>query len=127
MIYKVITGRLFQHEAFENLVGDRLFPVVIPLTRPYPAVSYNVIVATPDKTKDLDIQDTVNFQIDIYSKKYDEAYSILEVVRDRLNHFNGQVNNVQASIRLDSFRDDEYNEELGVFRVIMDFSAKIKL
>ena len=68
MIYKVITGRLLQHEAFDNLVKDRLFPVIIPQTRSFPAVSYNTIVATPDLTKDTTLQDTLTFQVSIFSK-----------------------------------------------------------
>ena len=127
MIYKVITGRLLQHEAFDNLVKDRLFPVIIPQTRSFTAVSYNTIVATPDLTKDTTLQDTLTFQVSIFSTSYAEVYEVYEVIRDRLHRFEGVVNGVESRIILTSYRDQEIDTETGVYSTIMEFDAKMKL
>ena len=127
MIYKVITGRLLQHEAFDNLVKDRLFPVIIPQTRSFPAVSYNTIVATPDLTKDTTLQDTLTFQVSVFSTSYAEVYEVYEVIRDRLHRFEGIVNGVESRIILTSYRDQEIDTETGVYSTIMEFDAKMKL
>ena len=127
MIYKVITGRLLQHEAFDNLVKDRLFTVIIPQTRSFPAVSYNTIVATPDLTKDTTLQDTLTFQVSIFSTSYAEVYEVYEVIRDRLHRFEGVVNGVESRIILTSYRDQEIDTETGVYSTIMEFDAKMKL
>lgn len=127
MIYKVITGRLLQHEAFDNLVKDRLFPGTIPQTRTFPAVTYNIIVATPDKTKDTTLQDTLTFQISIFSKSYAEVYDVYQVIRDRLHRFEGVINDVESRITLANYRDQDIDTETGVYSTVMEFDAKIKL
>lgn len=127
MIYKVITGRLLQYEAFDNLVEDRLFPGTIPQTRTFPAVTYNIIVATPDKTKDATLQDTLTFQMSIFSKSYAEVYDVYQVIRDRLHRFEGVINDVESRITLANYRDQDIDTETGVYSTIMEFDAKIKL
>jgi hypothetical protein len=127
MIYKVITGRLFNHDDFTNIVGDKLYPVIIPQTRNFPAVTYSITTSNPEQTKDRTKCDNITFQVDIYSNSYEQAHDITQIIRDRLHQFYGIVNDVESKVVLTSFADGAYTEELDLFNVRMEFEAKLKL
>lgn len=127
MIYKVITGRLFNYDDFTNIVGDKLYPVIIPQTRNFPAVTYSITTSNPEQTKDRTKCDNITFQVDIYSNSYEQAHDITQIIRDRLHQFYGIVNGVESKVVLTSFADGAYTEELDLFNVRMEFEAKLKL
>lgn len=127
MIHKVLTGLLFNYPEFEDLVGINLYPIIIPMGEKFPSVVYSVVVSTPVRTKDEVVQNDIDFQLDVYATTYSKAHDIVQVLQDRLHRFEGEVNGVKSRIILTSFKDDGFIDDINIFRVVMDFTARIQL
>ena len=73
-IGKVIYSKLSENEIIQNVVADRIYPVIAEQTTNYPFIIYyrNSIVNTIFN-KDGSVEDDVSFSITVVSTKYNES------------------------------------------------------
>jgi hypothetical protein len=92
-IYNILTGNT---EVF-NYVGDKVFPLAVPLDT---EGKYNSPVLTYERTSNLDYvkgqaaRSTSSIDITIYSYDYRETIYVSTAVFDALNLFQGVVNGI---------------------------------
>lgn len=101
------------------LVGERMFPNVAPQGTAMPALVYNVISTVPESSLDgaaADRLNTIRLQIDCYSKTYEQAHALDQVV--------DQVISNLALTDLSAWRDgsrDLYDNPTQRHRVQTDY------
>lgn len=86
LIGEVIYDVLNTSNEVKNYVGTRYWPIVAPWTKPedikYPFIVYTRnSVSSTSLSKDGYYGDSVSFQIDIISSKYDESVYLANIVR----------------------------------------------
>jgi hypothetical protein len=100
------------------LVGDRIFPVVIPEKTAYPCISYQTI-SNRDITDMSYSEPTLNFkriQINIYDDEYGKVKNLRDIVKTE----------IYANVgRVESERDNE-DDKLKIFGVSLDIIANNK-
>ena len=110
-------------------VAGRMFPVVLPQNTLYPALSYQQVSGIRDwtlcgPTDWARIRVTIN----VWAKTYDEAHSLADAVRNRLQGVAVTLDDSPlaevGSIRLDNEFDSPFETEAGiegVYRVVQDY------
>jgi len=128
MIGKVIYGRLSTDAAVTGVCGLRIYPDIAPQNVAYPFCVYTIINSVPVDFKDGQSNlEEVNFQIDVYSNNYDTTHNLSNSVRNRLDRFVGTVNNVSVqTIKYMSSDSQDYNPDLNVYWMSIDFMARMK-
>ncbi len=112
------------------VVGTRIYPQVAPATVAYPFIVYSVISSLPEHhaggASDLT---NVSLQIDVWAETVGELLTIVEVIRNDLDGFKGDMGTENLDIRscfLETRRTFEEPDPRGrkapVFRSDMDFS-----
>ena len=81
-IGKVIYNKLSENEVIQNVVADRIYPVIAEQTTNYPFIIYyrNSIVNTIFN-KDGSVEDDVSFSITVVSTKYNESADLANEIR----------------------------------------------
>jgi len=81
-IGKVIYNKLSENEIIQNVVADRIYPVIAEQTTNYPFIIYyrNSIVNTIFN-KDGSVEDDVSFSITVVSTKYNESADLANEIR----------------------------------------------
>lgn len=82
-IGKLIYGVLIDNEYINNVVGDRIFPIIAENDTDFPFITYsrtNIYVSS--RSKDGVYSDNVNFNIVVCSDSYQEACEIANKVRE---------------------------------------------
>lgn len=81
-IGKVIYSKLSENEIIQNVVADRIYPVIAEQTTNYPFIIYyrNSIVNTIFN-KDGSVEDDVSFSITVVSTKYNESADLANEIR----------------------------------------------
>lgn len=96
-------------------VCPRVYPIVMPDSVVFPAISYQVIFDGADQaTNGNYMSRTVRFQVDIYSKSYGEAKSLKDLVVAIVIELKGG----------DISAQDLYDNETKLFRQLIDFKIK---
>jgi len=128
MIGKVIYGRLSTDAAVTGVCGLRIYPDIAPQNVAYPFCVYTIINSVPVDFKDGQSNlEEVNFQIDVYSNNYDTTHNLSNSVRNRLDRFVGTVNNISVqTIKYMSSDSQDYNPDLNVYWMSIDFMARMK-
>lgn len=128
MIGKVIYGRLITDAAVTGVCGLRIYPDIAPQNVAYPFCVYTIINSVPVDFKDGQSNlEEVNFQIDVYSNNYDTTHNLSNSVRNRLDRFVGTVNNISVqTIKYMSSDSQDYNPDLNVYWMSIDFMARMK-
>ena len=82
-IGKVIYSKLSENEIIQNVVADRIYPVIAEQTTNYPFIIYyrNSIVNTIFN-KDGSVEDDVSFSITVVSTKYNESADLANEIRE---------------------------------------------
>lgn len=69
-------------EAVAQMVGNRIYPLVVPQgVEIYPFICYDMSGGTGDSTKDGIVDDVATVNISVISKKYEDAIRIGNAVR----------------------------------------------
>ena len=81
-IGKVIYSKLSENEIIQNVVADRIYPVIAEQTTNYPFIIYyrNSIVNTIFN-KDGSVEDDVSFTVTVVSTKYNESADLANEIR----------------------------------------------
>lgn len=114
--------------ALDALLGDRIYPVLIPQGTAYPAmvVATSGLIPYDTKSGKSDF-DSYQVQIDILSEKYTEMatlHRLCNLAMDRAAP--GVYNAVNVSgIRKVGVRDLPWEQEIGLYRVSIDYQIII--
>ena len=81
-IGKVIYSKLSENEIIQDVVADRIYPVIAEQTTNYPFIIYyrNSIVNTIFN-KDGSVEDDVSFTVTVVSTKYNESADLANEIR----------------------------------------------
>lgn len=114
-----LKAHLAGDSTLSGLVGDRIFPAVIPQRQSLPAVTYQAINGTPQTDLSGDDGQLVNYrmQINCWAESYLAAKALAEAVRGRLKT---AASSFKALPLLTA--QDVFEENPKRFGVYMDFS-----
>ncbi len=112
------------------VVSTRIFPQVAPLTVPYPFIVYSVINSIPEHhAGGASTLTNVSMQIDVWAETVAELLTIVEVLRNALDGFIGDMGTENLDIQscfMETRRTfeepDPHGKKAPVFRSDMDFS-----
>lgn len=128
MIGKVIYDLLSNDATVSAAVSTRIFPDTVPQNTEFPYVSYTVISTLPTNDKDGASQlDVVSVQVDIYSRNYSTTQDIAAACRSALDRYSGTNNSVVVDKMV--FANEaagQYEQNIGVFWVSQDYTARVK-
>lgn len=126
---KVIRDRLNTHAGTIALVASRIYPVVLPQTPTYPAVTFSVVSSqrTEGVYSDPGMA-RVRFQITCWALTYDGVKSLAEQVRLALQRYGTSVSGTTIAgvtvydIHMGS-EADAYEPTLDAFAASIDFTV----
>lgn len=88
--YKGLYARLIGYAALAALVGDRVYPLVLPQGKPRPAITYQLITPVPsDEMRSKGVIERSRWQVSVWGTTYLEAKSVAEQVVACLDGFTG--------------------------------------
>ncbi len=116
-IGKTIYTLLSANASLTNLIGNKIYPLVIPADEQLPVVVYER-QGNNDSTKDGGAVNNINFDITILSENYAEAIRIAVTIHQILNDYSGVVNGVKIiKIKLtninETYAEDAFIESLS--------------
>ena len=119
-----LNARLGAFKGLTDLVGTRIYAMVLPQDEPLPAVTYQRISTVPVSA--LSVDDSLvlyHHQVNAWGKSYGDAHDVAEQVRLALQRYShGDIRDVL----LDEIQDD-YDSETHEYRVIMDFRPRFRV
>ena len=122
MIGKVI------HDLLDQLVSDKVYPIVAPQGAALPFITYQVIdKSDPWDTKGADSDaDLARVQINIFTTTYSAANTLAASVRGILDFYTGTNNSVVVD-RIRFAAEYDLGEDLeNYYRISQDYMIRIK-
>lgn len=109
------------------IIGDKIYPGIIPDNVAYPAVRYTELTQRFDETKDGPIATGEHsFEVHIYSYEYAQAHRLATAIKTALDWYNGTVNNVAIErIRLVDQSDDPFQDEKELFQITQEYNIRV--
>lgn len=82
LIGKVIYSKLSENQTIQEVIADRIYPVIAEQTTNYPFIIYyrNSVVNTMFN-KDGSVEDNVDFTVTVVSTKYNESADLANEIR----------------------------------------------
>ena len=124
-VEKALTQVLLESDLLAELVGDRVFPQVLPQFCDYPAIAYTVVDAVPINTLDGNAGlESVRVQFDVWASSYSDKAAVSREIRRALLAYEtgGTVAGFNiGAVLLETQRDEPYEHETKSFRTILDF------
>lgn len=104
------------------LVGQRIYPLLLPQQPTTPAISYQRISTTPLYALNGNQQLTkVRIQFDIFGATLADAKSVAEALHSRLDAYRGLMGSVQVGSVFRASEMDLYDPSVESFRVSTDY------
>lgn len=128
MIGKVIHTLLTADATVIGLVGDKVFPVIVPQNTAFPAVTYETTSSEPIEVIGWQkIADTVNVQINVFAERYTTAIDIKEAIKAVLDFKHQFASNGLdvCGITPRNDMDGTHNEELNLYHRILTYEISI--
>lgn len=128
-----ILGTLLSADAtLSGIVGDRIYPLVIPQGKGLPALTVTRNGERPGDTKSgVSRVDTIEVQVSAFSKKYKEASDIAGHLRRILDKQNTTATVGQKRWNVPGIRYDGstrmVEEENDVFHIAVQFTLRVSL
>nr|DAJ47722.1 MAG TPA: tail component [Caudoviricetes sp.] len=125
LIGKHIKETLCSNSDIVAAVGKRIYPLVIPEGTPrYPFIVYRNLGVQPDYTKDGNNQDSVQVQVTVVAKGYEESVSIANTVRYAFDGKGGSYPDFTVNeCEVDS-SGEEYIQDVDAYAVNLIFNFK---
>ena len=130
LINEFIYDRINSSEEVQDYIDGRLWPIVAPWTRPedvhYPFIVYTRnSVNVSSITKDCYPVDSVQFQIDIISSKYNESVSLANIIRGLFDgrYFETEkmaIGEIKMTAAKESFNDESFIQTLTFTADVMN-------
>lgn len=109
------------------IIGDKIYPGIIPESIAYPAVRYSELSQVFDETKDGPIATGEHsFEVHIYSLEYSQAQRIATAIKSALDWYTGTVNSIVIErIRFTDQSDDPFQDEKELFQITQEYSIRV--
>jgi hypothetical protein len=117
-----VVTRLRTEAATAALLGSRIYPLVLPQAPMLPALAYTRISQGEQFTSNGPSGlRRVRIQLDCYAETYDAARALADAVRNALNGWRDLSLGVQVAKLAPDSEQDLHEDEVGSYRVTMDF------
>lgn len=118
----IITEILVNNEAVAAIVGDRVYPVVIPQTKDMPCLVYLLTSNDPSNyNSGAAVNDRRSFSVYVVARKYSEVDDLSEKVRLALDRYSGgSVQNIFYQTE-----SDDFEQETMLYVRVMDFQLRL--
>lgn len=109
------------------IIGNKIYPVIIPERVAYPAVTYSEFSQQFDETKDGPIPNgDHSFEIDIYCEENGQGKRLADAIKGVLSWYSGTVNGVSIErIRFLDQSDDLYGDDKEIFHITQEYSIRV--
>lgn len=114
-------------EAVTQMVGNRVYPLVVPQgVEIYPFICYDMSGGTGDSTKDGIVDDVATVNISVISKKYEDAIRIGNAVRYAFEGKTADYEEFSVTECSNVTYNDEYIDALDCYamNLSMDFRTE---
>lgn len=118
LIGKVIYSKLFENQTIQEVIADRIYPVIAEQTTNYPFIIYyrNSVVNTIFN-KDGSVEDNVEFTVTVVSTKYNESADLANEIRkifEKREILNNviRITNSRLNGIAESYEDNAYVQSL---------------
>ena len=110
---KEIYSHLKENKSLTDIVGNKIYPIIVEKDTNYPFIVYKRSNVIPDYTKDYHFKDDVIVDIICVSNHYVESVEIASVVRESLEDKRiGDINSIRLESADEDFIDDAYIQTL---------------
>lgn len=100
------------------LVSDRIYPVLLPQTPTYPAISTQLISNSPQQGSTTVRE--ARYQVNCWAVTYPAAKSLATAVKAALEEYTATATAPRIKMSLVVNERDDYDSETGVYRVIVE-------
>lgn len=109
-IYSLLNGS----GLLTNIVGSKIYPIIVEKETTYPFIVYKRSNIIPNYTKDFHFKDEVIIDVICVSNDYSESVDIASIVRDILEdkRFTG-IESIKLESADEDFMDDAYIQTLS--------------
>ena len=110
---KEIYSILSKNKSLTDIVGNKIYPIIVEKDTNYPFIVYKRSNVIPDYTKDYHFKDYVIVDIICVSNHYVESVEIASLVRESLEDKRiGDINSIRLESADEDFIDDAYIQTL---------------
>lgn len=125
LISKHIISSLQSNKAVTEAVGNRIYPVVIPVGAPgYPFINFTSSLDGPDETKDGSCADNVSTTLIIVSKTYEDAVNTANEVRYTLEGKSARYDKFEVVESSLVSCVEDYMMDIDAFAITISFNFK---
>lgn len=120
-ICEAVYGYLIEEPSVINLISDRIYPLILPQKCKLPAVVYNKV--SVKRTHALQVDSTLciqNIQFSCHAKSYAQALNVVNVIRNLLKNYIGQMLDIFIQAVLTQFETENYNSETDTYTYILE-------
>jgi hypothetical protein len=118
MIGKTIRYILINNPAVSGLVGNRVYPLKLPLDCVFPAISYTR-VSNPYKQ----FVGAPRIQISCWGEEFFDCMDLENAVMDALEGYSGIVNGVTIERIVPEGTQEFFDSDSGIFHIPLDFKV----
>ena len=110
---KEIYSHLKENKSLTDIVGNKIYPIIVEKDTNYPFIVYKRSNVIPDYTKDYHFKDYVIVDIICVSNHYVESVEIASLVRESVEDKRiGDINSIRLESADEDFIDDAYIQTL---------------
>ena len=110
---KEIYSHLKENKSLTDIVGNKIYPIIVEKDTNYPFIVYKRSNVIPDYTKDYHFKDYVIVDIICVSNHYVESVEIASLVRESLEDKKyGDIVSIRLESADEDFIDDAYIQTL---------------
>ena len=111
---KEIYSHLKENKSLTDIVGNKIYPIIVEKDTNYPFIVYKRSNVIPDYTKDYHFKDDVIVDIICVSNHYVESVEIATLVRESLEDKKyGDIVSIKLESADEDFIDDAYIQTLS--------------
>jgi hypothetical protein len=103
----LVFARLSASAALAALVGQGIYPVVVPQGKPFPAVRYQLITRRGDSNRAGCGPDTAQIQVSVYAASYDLLETVEVAVRQALDGYSNGDEEITCTNATDLFEEQQ--------------------
>ncbi len=121
MIEEALYTHLISHAGLTAIVGNRIYPVLLPQDVTFPAVTYQRISTVREYAQEGPSGLAhPRFQFSCWAETYEEAKAVAEQIRFALSGYKGTINNVRIDAVYIEDDNDIYDPETNIYHVALD-------
>lgn len=127
VIESAIRAALLADSTVAGLIGDRVYPLVLPQNPTLPAIVYQRIASPPDLSNDGPAGPLrTRLQLTLWASTWSGSRAIAAAVKAVLHGYSGSADGQDVLLVAEANETDGYESETKLFRVIADYYVHTK-